>query len=79
MWDVEGETFVCHSGNFHAATVLVLDPVNVLRVFRRIVQVGSGDERTVGVSVGVGHGVGRVLEECWKSVGRVLEEVIEFV
>ena len=71
MWDVEGETFVSLSGNFHTATVLVLDPVNVLRVLRRIVQVGGGDERTVGVSVGVGHGV--------ESVGRVLEEVIEFV
>ena len=68
MWDVEGETFVGQSGNFHAAAVLALDPVNVLRVIRRIVQVGRGDERTVGVSVGVGHGVGEVLEECWKSV-----------
>ena len=67
MWDVEGETFVGQSGNFHTAAVLVLDPVNVLRVFRRIVQVGSGHDRTVGVSVGCWKGVGRVLEECWRS------------
>lgn len=67
MWDVEDETFVDQSGNFHAATVLALDPVNVLRVIRRIEQVGSGHDRTVGVSVGVGHGVEwDVLEECWK-------------
>jgi hypothetical protein len=54
VWDVEGETGVCHSGNIHRAAELLLDLVNVPRLFRRIDQVGTGDEFTVE-SVGVGH------------------------
>lgn len=46
VWDVEGEPLIGHSGNFHAAAVLLLDPEDEILV--TILEVGVGHEFVVG-------------------------------
>ena len=56
VWDVEGEPLIGHSGSFHRAAVLLLDPEDEIRW--TILEVGVGHEFLVGR-----HGEWDVLEE----------------